>query len=332
MALDFVLPPELEAHEPPEARGLARDDVRLLVSYRANDHIVHARFRDLPDFLDAGDLLVVNNSATLPAALVGKRADGSEMALHLSTQRTDDIWVAEPRHATVEAGEVAELPGGGRVTFLAPYRVSTRLWTARLELPVDPLSYLKEWGRPIRYPYVLGDWPLEMYQNVYARVPGSAEMPSAGRAFSLAVLDALANKGVERCAITLHTGVASLEQPEHPHEEWFEVSEETADAINEHRQSGRIVAVGTTVVRALESAVDESGRVTPASGWTDLVIIPEHRIRSVQGLVTGFHEPKASHFGILAAFAGREHLVVAYGAALDNGYLWHEFGDLHLIL
>jgi S-adenosylmethionine:tRNA ribosyltransferase-isomerase len=171
-----------------------------------------------------------------------------------------------------------------------------------------------------------------MYQNVYARVPGSAEMPSAGRAFSLAVLDALAVKGVERCAITLHTGVASLEQPEHPYEEWFEVSEEAADAINEHLQRGRIVAVGTTVVRALESAVDGSDRVTQTSGWTDLIITPEHQIRSVQGLITGFHEPKASHFGILAAFAGREHLVAAYGAALGNGYLWHEFGDLHLIL
>jgi S-adenosylmethionine:tRNA ribosyltransferase-isomerase len=331
--LSFSLPPELEAHEPPEARGLRRDGVRLLVSHYRDDRIEHARFTDLPDFLGPRDLLVANDSGTLPAALTARRTDGSTIALHLSTHLVGQLWVVEPRKSTAVPGEVLGLPGGGTATLLAPYADSTRLWVAQLDLPAPLLGYLHQWGRPIAYPYVHQSWPIELYQTVYAREPGSAEMPSAGRAFSEDVLANLAQRAIRFETLTLHTGVASLESHESPYEEQFSVPPTTAEAVQATwLAGGHVVAVGTTVVRALESATDEHGRVIPTQGWTDLVITPDRGVRVVDGLLTGFHEPEASHLAMLEAIAGRRHLEKTYRAALDGGYLWHEFGDLHLIL
>ena len=331
--LDFVLPEELEAREPPEARGLARDQVRLLVSYRTDDRMVHTRFDELPGFLRAGDLLVVNISATLPAALMARQENGSEVALHLSTQLDGALWVVEARKTAMTAGERLDLPEGGKATFVEPYQGSWRLWTALLDLPEHALAYMYRWGKPIAYPYVTKEWPLEMYQTVYASRPGSAEMPSAGRAFSARVLDELRCKGVGIAQVLLHTGVSSLEKDEPPYAEWYEVPEETAAAVHRaNEQGGRVIAVGTTVVRALESAADKSGELVASHGWTELVITPERGVRFVDGLLTGFHEPKASHLAMLEAITGRQHLRKAYAAALEARYLWHEFGDLHLIL
>jgi S-adenosylmethionine:tRNA ribosyltransferase-isomerase len=331
--LDFILPAELEATVPPEARGLRRDGVRLLVSYGGDDQIVHAQFGDLPDFLEPGDLLVANDSATLPAALSARRSDGTDIALHLSTALNGNLWVVEPRDCAVEAGEVLALPAGGTAVAWDPYLGSGRLWVARLALPEPVLDYLGRWGRPIAYSYVAGRWPIELYQTIFAREPGSAEMPSAGRAFSKEVLDRLATKGVDLATITLHTGVASLESHEPPYPERYVVPEDTAAAVNGARSSGRrIIAIGTTVVRALESAVDRDNHVRARREWTDLVVTPERGVRMVDGLLTGFHEPKASHLAMLEAIAGRRHLERAYRAALAGRYLWHEFGDLHLIL
>jgi len=329
----FTVPEALEAREPPEARGLTRDGVRLLVSYRRSNRIVHARFTDLPGFLRSGDLLLVNVSATLPAAMTARRRDGSEVAMHLSTRLPAGLVVVEFRKTTVARGEVLTLPGGGSVTALTPYPGSTRLWVARLELPEPLLPYLRCFGRPITYPYLRGSWPIEMYQNVYAAVPGSAEMPSAGRPFTPAILDRLAAAGVKVAPVVLHAGVASLEHGEPPYEEYFEVPYETAAIVERVREDGgRIIAVGTTVVRALESAVDESGRPFAARGWTDLVITPARGLRIVDGLLTGFHEPRATHLALLEAFTGRAALERVYRAAMEAGYLWHEFGDVHLIL
>jgi S-adenosylmethionine:tRNA ribosyltransferase-isomerase len=331
--LEFTLPAELEARVPPEARGLRRDHVRLLVSHREDDRIVHARFDDLPDFLRSGDLLVANDSATLPAALVARREDGSEIRLHLSTALSGRLWVVEPRQTAVEAGELLVLPGGGATILLAPYLESRRLWVARLDLPEPAIEYLGHWGRPIAYPYVHGTWPIEAYQTVYAREPGSAEMASAGRAFSPDVLERLAHEGVGFVTLTLHTGVSSQEEHEPPYEERYVVPPETAEAVRATRAAGgRVVAVGTTAVRALESAADEQGRAIASRGWTDLVVTPERGVRIVDGLLTGFHEPKATHLAMLEAIAGPAHLETAYRAAIDGRYLWHEFGDLHLIL
>lgn len=338
--LEFTLPPELEAHEPPEARGLRRDQVRLLVTFRANDRVIHARFVDLPEILQPGDLLVVNDSATLPAALPARRADGTAFAMHLSTRLPAALWIVEPRQTQVEPGEVLRLPGGAVARIVVPYPGSSRLWIAQLELGAPPLEYLARFGRPIAYPYARGEWPLAMYQTAYAREPGSAEMPSAGRAFTADVLTRTTARGIGIAYLTLHTSVGSLERDEPPIEEWYRVPPETAAAVEAARRAGgRVVAVGTTVVRALEAATDAQGRVIASQGWTDLVIIP-HRggqaprrgVRTVDALLTGFHEPRASHLAMLEAFVGRAHLERAYRAALDAGYLWHEFGDLHLML
>ncbi len=331
--LDFTLPPELEARTPPEARGLRRDAVRLLVSARHDDSVRHARFTDLPDALAPGDLVVANDSATLPAALDARRADGAAVALHLSTQLTGPLWVVEPRKIAATPGEVLALPGDATATLLAPHADSRRLWVARLELPAPVLEYLYQWGRPIAYAYVEGQWPLEMYQTVYAREPGSAEMPSAGRPFSRETLVRLGERGIGFATLTLHTGVSSLEEHEPPYAEFYTVPSETAEAVRRTKLAGgRVIAVGTTVVRALESAADEAGWVIAARAWTDLVITPERGVRVVDGLLTGFHEPKATHLAMLEAIAGRPHLETVYRAALAGRYLWHEFGDVHLLL
>jgi S-adenosylmethionine:tRNA ribosyltransferase-isomerase len=330
--LDFELPVDLEAHEPPEARGLARDQVRLMVSHLSDDSVEHHQFADLAKVLAPGDLLVANDSATLPAALTAYRSDGSQIALHVSTRLPADLWVVEPRRVACTAGEVLSLPGGATATLLVPYMDSQRLWVAHFDTSVSQL--MERHGRPIAYPYVRNQWPLKMYQTVYAGPPGSAEMPSAGRAFTPDVLAELAHRGIGFVTLTLHTGVASLEAHERPYAEEYWVPELTASAVRCARAEGRrVIAVGTTVVRALESAYDTaSGSVVATHAWTELMITPERGVRVVDSLLTGFHEPKATHLAMLEAIAGRRHLETTYASALANRYLWHEFGDLHLIL
>jgi S-adenosylmethionine:tRNA ribosyltransferase-isomerase len=337
----FELPPRLEAGEPPEARGLRRDGVRLLVASRSTGLLIHSRFDELPSFLAPGDLLVVNTSATLPAALPARRSDGQALELRLSTPSPDDTphrWVIELRlgetsFAGAEAGEELELPAGGRARLLARYAGSGRLWLARLDL-LGPLErYLERHGQPIRYRYVDRSWPLDAYQTAFALEPGSAEMPSAGRPLTPELVTRLAATGILVAPITLHTGVSSPERHEPPYPERYRVPEETARLVDAVRGwSGRVVAVGTTVVRALETVADLDGSVAAGAGWTNLVVTPERGLRTVDALVTGWHEPEASHLQLLRAAAGDELLGHSYRAALRHGYLWHEFGDSHLIL
>jgi S-adenosylmethionine:tRNA ribosyltransferase-isomerase len=330
--LEFELPADLEAHEPPEARGLARDGVRLMVSHLGDDSIEHRRFVDLSEVLRPGDLLVANDSATVPAALTATRSDGTPLTVHISTRLPADLWVVEPRHVAACAGEVLTLPGGTTATLLVPYADSQRLWVAVFNTDVRQL--MQSYGRAIAYPYVRGRWPIEMYQTVYAGPSGSAEMPSAGRAFSPDVLEQLAHRGIGFVTLTLHTGVASLELPERPYAEEYWVPELTAAAVRRAKaEVRRVIAVGTTVVRALESPVEVgSGAVVASHAWTELMVTPERGVTVVDSLLTGFHEPKATHLAMLEAIAGRCHLEQAYAAALAGRYLWHEFGDLHLIL
>ena len=331
-AVSFTLPPANEATTTPERRGLARDGVRLLVTDLAKRTNADATFRELPWFLGRGDLLVVNDSATLPAALVARRADGMSFALHLSTHVGGELWTAEPR-TPVTAGERVALAADARATFLAPVDAAhPRLWYTVVSTAEPMDDYLARHGAPIRYRYVTETLPLGNYQTIFARIPGSAEMPSAGRPFSRRTLDDLRQAAVAVASITLHTGVSSPERHERPYREWFEVSAQTAAAVNATRlRGGRVVAVGTTVVRALESAV-AGGEAIAASGWTDLIVTPERGVAVVDGLLTGFHEPEASHLDLLRAFADDALLERAYGHALDAGYLWHEFGDVHLLL
>lgn len=331
--VDFELPPELEARVPAELRGSGRDDVRLLVTRNGGEEIVHAHFRELPSFLAPRDLVVLNTTATLPAALTAIRENGDAITLHVSTPLPGGIVVVEPRKTLVHEGERLTLPGEARATLLTPYRDSQRLWLARFDGVSSLREYLMRFGRPIRYSYVENEYPIDRYQTVYAREAGSAEMPSAGRPFTRQLLACLRRSGVHLAKLVLHAGVASLEQHERPYDEWFEVPARTAEEVRKAKARGnRVVAVGTTVVRALESSVDRNGEVIASRGWTDLVITPERGVRVVDALLTGFHEPKATHLAMLEAIAGRAHVEKAYDAALQGGYLWHEFGDLHLIL
>ena len=322
----------LEATEPPERRGLARDEVRLLVTDRATRKHVHAHFYELADFLRRGDLLVVNDSATLPAALPALRNNGESLELHVATKIDTRIWTTEPR-GTVLCGEELHLPRGGSAVMIAPVEPELpRLWYAWFQLPLPMETYLTRVGEPIRYRYVTQRFPLPDYQTIFAREPGSAEMPSAGRPFTTRVLRALEARGVELATITLHCGVASFEAPERPGIERFVVSPATADTVNAARAGGRrVIAVGTTVVRALESAWRD-GAIVPASGWTDLVIDDGHALSAADALVTGFHGITATHQAMLRAFADSALLEDAYASAAEQAYYCHEFGDSHLIL
>jgi len=343
--LAFDLPPPLEASEPPEARGLRRDAVRMMVASRSTGQLVHTTFALLPAFLDPGDLVVVNTSGTIPASVDGVAPDGRRVVIHLSTRLDCDLWVVEPRHP---AGVTAErweddgrgpprhvaLAGEAHLELLEPYMESARLWVARLAVPQPVLAWLAVHGRPIRYRYVDRPWPLSAYQNVYVTEPGSAEMPSAGRPFTPEMITRLVAAGVGVTPIVLHTGVASLEAGEHPYPERVRVPRATASRVEATRDmGGRVIAVGTTVVRALESAIDpRTGGLHELDGWTDLVVTPERGVRAVDGVLTGWHEPEASHLLLLEAVAGRELLERSYEASLKEGYLWHEFGDVHLLL
>ncbi len=346
----FELPPDLAAHEPPEARGIARDAVRLMVSRRSDDTVAHARFHELPDVLAAGDVLVVNTSATINAAFDAIRRTGSgsdeAIMLHLSTPLSLHRWVVELRREVGDAteplldarpGDRIQLPGGALATLIAPYigndAARVRLWSADMTLPSGVLDYASWYGSPIRYDYVGKSWPLRYYQSVFATEPGSVEMPSAARPFTGELVRRLQHDGVRIVPIVLHTGVASLEADELPYPERYRVPRATADVVNSARASGaRIVAIGTTVVRALETVATPDGRVGPGSGWTDLVITPERGLYATDALLTGLHAPNASHLLMLEALAGREHLAIAYTAAIRHRYLWHEFGDSHLIV
>ena len=331
---EFTLPASLEAHEPPEARGLPRDGVRMLVSRRASGEVSQHGFADLPGLLLPGDLLVINTTATLPAQV----RVSAELAVHFSGPRPDGSWLTELRlirgKTTVPnergyPGQRLALPGGAVLTLEG--RATARLWRARLSVAGVP--YLLRYGSPIRYSYVPREWPLSYYQTVFARDPGSAEMPSASRPFSPSVVTRLVSAGVLIAPLTLHCGVSSLEGDEEPYPEPYDVPPATAELVNHVRaRGGRVIAAGTTVVRALETVAAPDGRVRAGAGWTSHVVTPETGIRATDGLLTGLHEPRSSHLLMLAAFAGPDLLSRCYRAAIDAGYLWHEFGDVHLLL
>lgn len=355
------VPEELSARVPPARR----DAVRMVTGRRATGEVAHHAFRELPRLLRAGDVLVVNTSRTLPAA-VDARAGSEPVVVHFSTRQDDGRWAVELR--TPERGgatsprpggprgAVLELAGGGRLVLEEPLSPPAgRLWLASVSM-ADPVAYLHRHGRPIRYRYTARDQPLSAYQTVFsvtspAGGAGSAEMPSAGRPFTAALVTALVSRGVQIAPLVLHTGVASAEAHEPPYPERFEVPQSTARLVNAARSSrganrrrsravdedgwaggGRAIAVGTTAVRALESACDGRGRVRAAAGWTDLVVTPERGVRAVDGLLTGLHEPQASHLLMLEAVAGAALLDRVYAEAVRERYRWHEFGDVNLLL
>ncbi len=337
--LAFEQPKELFASTPVEMEHGLRDAVRLLVT-RPSGHR-HAAFSDLPTFLSTGDLLVANESATLAASLEAHGPSGT-YTLDLSTRYAEGLWLAEPRWdpahpgpMPIEAGEEARV-GDATLRYVAPYPGIPRLWFITADRPLEPI--LERAGAPIHYGYVPKVWPMEAYQSLFSRVPGSAEMPSAARPITPKIREALEAAGIQFASVLLHSGVSSLEieaetvEQQAVYPEPFEVSQATADLINRTHESGhRVIAIGTTVVRALESAWTPDG-VRPRQGFTRLFVHPGNPVRSVDGLLTGFHDPVTSHLAMLAALIGLPRVMEAYREAIANGYRWHEFGDSHLIL
>jgi S-adenosylmethionine:tRNA ribosyltransferase-isomerase len=358
------VPEGLHARVPAEQRGpgLDRDGVRLMVS--RGTEVSHHAFAALPRLLGAGDVLVVNTSPTLAAAVDGTVGD-ARVVVHFSTRGDDGRWAVELRdpdgHGTTRvraggpAGTRVRLPREVRLVLEEPLSArGERLWWARVLLPSSESAassapqgpsaaskavaeVLREHGRPIRYSYTERDQPLSVYQTVFALPSqdgaGSAEMPSAGRPFTARMVAELVSLGVQFAPVTLHTGVASAEAHEPPYPERFTVPEASARLVDAARAGGgRVIAVGTTAVRAVESAAGPDGVVRARHGWTDLVVTPERGVRVVDGLLTGLHEPEASHLLMLEAVAGRAAIDRAYEAAVEGRYLWHEFGDVHLVL
>jgi S-adenosylmethionine:tRNA ribosyltransferase-isomerase len=346
----FPGPAAHTAPSPPEARGLARDGVRLLVA--TPEGITHARFAALTDYLRAGDLLVVNDSATvngeIDAELVSRGPRVRAVVLHASHRLDDGTRVIELRTAPdaaravldAEPGDIVRA-GPASLELVRPYPETSsptgegnRLWRARVTGPLERLLARK--GRPIAYGYLDRRYPLSAYQTVFGVRPGSAEMPSAGRPFTPEMVTGLVARGISVAPVTLHTGLSSQEAGEAPQSEWFEVPAPTARLVNAVRAgNGRVVAVGTTVTRALESAVLRAGdgvRVAACSGWTDRIVTPADPPRVVTALVTGWHDPGASHLLLVEAVAGADLAQAAYDAAVGGGYAWHEFGDSALLL
>jgi S-adenosylmethionine:tRNA ribosyltransferase-isomerase len=343
----FHLPSELNADRPPERRGLARDRVRLLVLDGNNGQVIHTRFDRITEFLDPGDLLVFNSSRTLPATLAGTvRHLQWPVEVRLAESLPDGTWLAlliqSPQRAenVITKGLILEFAQDLRCEVLERDPRIPPLWKLRFSKSgTEFLDSVYRIGQPVRYRYLSAPWRLSYYQNVYALQPGAAEMPSAGRAFTWRLLLQLRHRGVETAAITLHAGLSSyldndLDRQHLASEEEYWISEEAAAKIRRAKNSDRrIVAVGTTVVRALESIAAEcGGEVNGCHRYTQLRVTADYRLQVVNGLLTGLHEPEASHLDLLAAFVSPPTLYAAYSEAIRQRYLWHEFGDLNLIL
>lgn len=348
-AIRFRLPAELNADRPPERRGIARDRVRLLVIDRHANEFIHTRFDRIIEFLDPGDLLVFNSSRTLPATLTGTvRRSKRGVEVRLAELLPDGTWMALMAAQSPAASTETAIVGGMTIDFglnlscqvLEQDQRIWRLWRIRFSKSgTEFLDLVYRLGQPIRYHYLSAPWRLSYYQNVYALHPGAAEMPSAGRAFSWRLLLQLRRLGVETASITLHTGLSSyldneIDRQHLASEEEFWINEQAADKILRAQNSGhRIVAIGTTVVRALESAATlYRGDIRACHQYTRLRITADSRLQVVNGLLTGLHEPEASHLDLLTAFVSPKTIYAAYNQAIRERYLWHEFGDLNLIL
>jgi len=339
--IDFSLPESSIATVPAERRGTGRDDVRLMITDRAARFVEHDMFPRIDRHLGTGDVVVVNTSATVPAAVDARTEDGIRVKIHFAGPAAGGLWTVEVRTPTEGGGttpgpdlspHTLRMSGGGRFHLLARSPRTPRLWVGAVDTARDVLGYLNAHGAPIRYTSGPA-WPLAAYQTVFATEAGSAEMPSAARPFTAGLVTRLVSQGIAVVPIVLHAGVSSFEEGESPGEERYKVPSTAAAVINTMRASGgRVIAVGTTAVRALESVTDDNGIVHPGQGVTDVMVTSQSGVRAVDGLLTGWHEPRSSHLQLLEAFVSRDHLETVYGEARVEGYLWHEFGDELLIL
>lgn len=342
--IDFELPKGLECPLPTEMRGISRDEVRLLVTNSSGD-VGHDHFYNLDKYLNSGDVLVVNSSGTRPSALPIVLPEHEKGMVHFSTRISAREWLVEIRQvkhnetlrwANGRSGTQFLLPGGAKLYLKKSYyqdRQMINLWVAELRTRLDHDEYLSEYAQPIKYQQLDKPFPLDFYQTMFAFHSGSAEMPSAARAFTPQVMERLHQKGVLIAPILLHTGVSSLEEDEPPYPEYMEIDAVSASVINAAKKDGRnVIAIGTTAIRALESTTNSVGEVVPYKGHTSLYIDTGFEMQVADGMLTGFHEPRASHLKMLESLAGKSCVEQAYDLAIEHGYYWHQFGDLHLIL
>ena len=338
-AFDFYLPSELNASQPPERRGIRRDHVKMMVLDKKTGHVRHDQFFQLTDYLNAGDLVVMNNSRTVPAILQAvlfrdTKIIQEEVEIRLARRRNEEIWDVLVVAEGVKLGDILHF-SSDLTAVVIDLNAGTPLITILFSKKgTDLFNSIYSLGEPIRYEYINNKWGLDYYQTVFASHPGSVEMPSAGRAFSWELLFNLQRKGIELDFIQLHTGLSyllddELETSPTDNYEEYHLFEKTIEKIRTTKANGgRVIAVGTTVVRALESA----GVTGALNGVTNLYINQSFPLKMVDGIITGFHEPKASHLDMLTSFVPQDLLWSAYKEAINQQYLWHEFGDMNLIL
>lgn len=328
----FILPHELHAAFPPERRGVRRDHVRMMTIDRKSGKVIHDSFNHLADYVKPGDMIVLNNSRTIPAALRAT-IHNQEIEVRLARCLSETSWEALVLFDNVEIGDCLQFSDELFAVVIDRKRDSPLLV---LRFSISGLSlfqHVYSLGEPIRYEYIEESWDLHYYQNVYGTVPGSVELASAGRAFSWEMLLDLQKRGIQLSYLQLHTGLSYLNDNDQlsPKEniERYDIPQETMAAVLKTKASGgKVIAVGTTVVRALESAVSTG----ISSGETALYIDAAFPLEIVDGIITGFHEPEASHLDMLTAFISPEILFNAYGEAIREKYLWHEFGDINFII
>ncbi len=332
---DYVLPPERIAQTPLEPRHASR----LLVLDRAKDTLTHRTFREIGDFLRPGDLLVLNQTRVIRARIFARKETGGRVELLLLNRRSDTTWEVLVGGKGMKAGRRLALEDGPGVEILEVLDGSRRV--VNFTEPVEP--YLESHGQMPLPPYIherLAD--PERYQTVYARETGSAAAPTAGLHFTPELIDQLKGQGIGFAYLTLHVGLDTFapvtedDPSEHIiHTEWCELNLMAADQINEtHRRGGRVIAVGTTTVRTLESAAVNAKQgdvVAPFSGPTSLFILPGYEFRAVDALVTNFHLPKSTLLMLVSAFAGRQRMLAVYREAIRLEYRFYSFGDAMLI-
>jgi len=345
--LTFKLPPSLFARRPRELSGQRRDEARMLVIDKRDGQIAHDMFRNLPNYMRPGDVLVLNNSGVIPAVIRSWRGDGGQVEVRLISNKHGGIW-----HAVLTPSVAISL---GTILFMTPHLTATVIdkrqdilngWVLQFLVDGQPIdsdnemfAAIEKIGRPVISMYTDKVWELDYYQNVYSSVPGSCEAPTAGRHFTNELLNDIRSLGVQVVFLTLHIGLSSVlirEENVEDHkmlEEEFIIPPETADIINQARSHGhRVFATGTTVVRSLESAVGADGVIHPQHRWTTLYISPGYTFHICDAIITNFHGPISSRLALAAAFVGWPIIKKAYSEAIRAGYQFYEFGDVTLMI
>ena len=334
----YDLPKELIAQEPADPR----DSARLMVLDRKNDTIEHRIFHDLPEYLNAGDVLVINNSKVLPARLMGvKVPTGAVCEVLLLRQAHGDTWecLARPGRR-MQAGTKLNF-GDGSLTATVDETLPDGNKYVTFQYDTQTLyEKLDEFGKMPLPPYITRQLEDQsQYQTVYAKELGSAAAPTAGLHFTPELLDIIRAKGVNIVEVTLHVGLGTFRpvsedniQEHQMHTEWYCVDDTAAEAINAARASGhRVIAVGTTSCRTIESQAAEDGTMRASAGWTDIFIYPGYKFKVLDALVTNFHLPESTLIMLVSALAGREHVLAAYQQAVEERYRFFSFGDAMFI-